>query len=213
MELTYIGHSCFHIKGKKTSLVIDPYNPEMVGFKMPKQNVRILLNTHNHEDHSFNSQVNHEYLINNPGEYEIDDVYITGVQTFHDDKEGKERGSNTIFSIDIEGINIVHLGDLGHQLDEKAIAKLGVVDVLIVPVGGHFTIDSFEASKIISTLEPKVVIPMHYKTDDSKINELADISVFLHEMGEKNPQKEDSLKLQSAPSNEDTKIIILNPSH
>jgi len=213
MELTYIGHSCFHIKGKKTSLVIDPYNPEMVGFKMPKQNVRILLNTHNHEDHSFNSQVNHEYLINNPGEYEIDDVYITGVQTFHDDKEGKERGSNTVYSIDIEGINIVHLGDLGHQLDEKAIAKLGVVDVLIVPVGGHFTIDSFEASKIISTLEPKVVIPMHYKTDDSKINELADISVFLYEMGEKNPQKEDSLKLQSAPSNEDTKIIILNQSH
>jgi L-ascorbate metabolism protein UlaG (beta-lactamase superfamily) len=152
-------------------------------------------------------------LINSPGEYEIDDVYISGVQTFHDDKEGKERGINTAYSIDIEGINIVHLGDLGHQLDEKSIAKLGVVDILLVPVGGKFTIDSFEASKIISSLEPKIVIPMHYKTDDSKLEELADISVFLHEMGEKSPQKEDSLKLQSAPSNEDTKIIILNPSH
>lgn len=213
MELTYIGHSCFHIKGKKTSLVIDPYNPEMLGYKMPKQNVRILLNTHNHEDHSYNSQVNHEYLINNPGEYEIDDVYVTGVQTYHDDKEGKERGSNTIYSIDIEGINIVHLGDLGHQLDEKAVSKLGVVDILLIPVGGKYTIDSFEASKIISLLEPKIVIPMHYKTDDSKLNELAEISNFLHEMGEKNPQIEDSLKLQSAPTNEDTKIIILKPSH
>jgi len=171
MELTYIGHSCFHIKGKKTSIIIDPYNPEMVGYKMPKQNVRILLNSHSHEDHSFNSQVNHEYLINSAGEYEIDDVYITGIQTFHDDKEGKDRGGNTIYSIDIEGINIVHLGDLGHQLDEKAVSKLGVVDVLIIPVGGHFTIDSFEASKIISTLEPKIVIPMHFKTDDSKIKE------------------------------------------
>lgn len=213
MELTYIGHSCFHIKGKKTSLVIDPYNPDMLGYKMPKQNVRILLNTHNHEDHSYNSQVNHEYLINNPGEYEIDDVYVTGVQTYHDDKEGKERGSNTIYSIDIEGINIVHLGDLGHQLDEKAVSKLGVVDILLIPVGGNYTIDSFEASKIISLLEPKIVIPMHYKTDDSKLNELAEISNFLHEMGEKNPQIEDSLKLQSAPTNEDTKIIILKPSH
>jgi hypothetical protein len=78
---------------------------------------------------------------------------------------------------------------------------------------GSTSIDSFEASKIISSLEPKIVIPMHYKTDDSKLEELADISVFLHEMGEKNPQKEDSLKLQAAPTNEDTKIIILNPSH
>jgi L-ascorbate metabolism protein UlaG (beta-lactamase superfamily) len=213
MELTYIGHSCFFIKGKKTSLVIDPYNPEVVGFKMPKQNSRILLNTHSHSDHNFNSQVNHEYLVNNPGEYEIDDVYITGVQTYHDDKEGKERGSNIIYSIDIEGINIVHLGDLGHQLDEKAVSKLGIVDILLIPVGGHFTIDSFEASKIISLLEPKIVIPMHYRTDDSKIKELADVSNFLHEMGEKNPQKEDILKLQTKPSIEDTKILILNPSH
>jgi len=213
MELTYIGHSCFHIKGKKTSLLIDPYNPEMLGFKMPKQNVRILLNSHNHEDHTYNSQVNHEYLINNPGEYEIDDVYITGIQTFHDDKEGKDRGGNTVFSIDIEGINIVHLGDLGHQLDEKAISKLGVVDILMIPVGGHFTIDSYEASKVISSLEPKIVIPMHYHTSDSKIKELAPVETFLHEMGEKNPEKLDSLKLQSAPTDDNLKIIILNPSH
>lgn len=213
MELTYIGHSCFLIKGKKSSLVIDPYNPEIVGFKMPKQTSRILLNTHSHEDHSFNSQVNQDYLINSPGEYEIDDVYINGIQTFHDDKEGKERGGNTVFSIDIDGLNIVHLGDLGHQLDDKAVSKIGIVDILLIPVGGHFTIDSFEASKIISTLEPKIVVPMHYKTDDSKLTDLADISVFLHEMGEKNPHKESSLKIQSIPSNEDTKIIILNPSH
>lgn len=213
MELSYIGHSCFNIKGKKVSLVIDPYSPEMLGFKMPKQNCKILLNSHSHEDHSFNQQVNHEVLIDKPGEYEIDDVYIIGVQTFHDDKEGSERGQNIVFSIDIEGINIVHLGDLGHELNEKALSKLGSVDVLIVPVGGHFTIDSFTASKIISAIEPKIVIPMHYKTDDSNIKELDELSVFLHEMGEKNPEKIDSLKLNSQPTNEDTKIIVLSPSH
>jgi L-ascorbate metabolism protein UlaG (beta-lactamase superfamily) len=83
----------------------------------------------------------------------------------------------------------------------------------LVPVGGHFTIDSFQASKIISTLEPKIVIPMHFKSEDSKLTELADVNVFLHEMGEKNPEKMDSLKLTSSPSNEDIKILILNPNH
>lgn len=213
MELTYIGHSCFHIKGKKVSIVIDPYSPEMLGFKMPKQNCKILLNSHQHEDHNFNQQVNHEVLINTPGEYEIDDVYIIGVQTAHDDKDGDERGQNIVFSIDIDGINIVHLGDLGHELNEKALAKLGAVDVLLVPVGGHFTMDSFTASKVISAIEPKLVIPMHYKTEDSNLKELDELSVFLHEMGEKNPEKLDSLKLAAQPTNEDTKIIVLNPSH
>jgi L-ascorbate metabolism protein UlaG (beta-lactamase superfamily) len=213
MELTYIGHSCFHIKGKKVSLVIDPYNPEVTGFKMPKQNCKILLNSHKHDDHSFNGQVNHEVLIDSPGEYEIDDVYITGIQTAHDDKDGALRGQNIVFSIDVDGINIVHLGDLGHELNEKAVSKLGAVDILLVPVGGHFTIDSFQASKIISTLEPKIVIPMHFKSEDSKLTELADVNGFLNEMGEKNPEKMDSLKLTSSPSNEDIKILILNPNH
>lgn len=213
MELTYIGHSCFHIKGKKVSLVIDPYSPDMLGFKMPKQNCKILLNSHKHQDHSFNQQVNHEVLIDTPGEFEIEDVYITGIQTAHDDKDGELRGQNIIFSIDIDGINIVHLGDLGHELNEKIISKLGGVDILLVPVGGHFTIDSFQASKIISNLEPKIVIPMHFKTDDSKLTELADVNAFLHEMGEKNPEKLDSLKITSAPTNEDIKIILLNQNH
>jgi L-ascorbate metabolism protein UlaG (beta-lactamase superfamily) len=213
MELTYIGHSCFHIKGKKLSLVIDPYNPDLTGFKMPKQNCKLLLNTHNHEDHSFNQQVNHEVLINTPGEYEIDDVYITGIQTAHDDKDGAERGQNIVFSIDIDGISIVHLGDLGHELNEKVVAKLGSIDILLIPVGGEFTIDSFKASKIISALEPKIVIPMHFKSEDSKLKELSDVNAFLHEMGEKNPEKMDSLKIQSAPSNDDLKIILLNSNH
>lgn len=213
MELTHIGHSCFLIKGKKTSLVIDPYNPEMLGFKMPKLTSRILLNSHNHEDHNFNSVVSHDYSFDSPGEFEVDDVSITGIDTFHDNKEGKDRGKNICFSILFEGIHIVHLGDLGHLLDEKAISKIGVVDILLIPVGGHFTIDSYEASKVISSLEPKIVIPMHYKTSDCKINELSPLDTFLHEMGEKNPEKLDVLKLQSAPTDDNLKIIILNPSH
>lgn len=214
MELTYVGHSCFYIKGKKTSLVIDPYNPDMTGFKMPKQTAKILLNSHSHEDHSFNKQVNHEKLIDTPGEYEVDDVYITGIPTFHDNKEGEERGKNIVFQIEIDGVSIVHLGDLGHELSEKYISKLGRVDILLVPVGGHFTIDAFVASKVISTLEPAIVVPMHFKSDDSSIKELDDLSKFLHEMGVSNPEKLDSLKI-NAPESEDkeTRIVILNPEH
>ena len=214
MELTYIGHSCFYIKGKKTSVVIDPYNPDVTGFKMPKQNAKILLNSHNHEDHSFNKQVNYERLIDTPGEYEIDDVYITGFSTFHDNKEGSERGKNIVFQIEIEGISILHLGDIGHELPEKYISKIGRVDILLIPVGGHFTIDAFVASKIISTIEPSIVVPMHFKSEDSSLKELDDLSKFLHEMGVSNPEKLESLKL-NAPENDEkeTRIIILNPNH
>ena len=214
MEITHIGHSCFLIKGKKVSLVVDPYNPEITGFKMPKQTAKILLNTHDHEDHSFNKQVNFERLINTPGEFEIDDVYITGIPTFHDNKEGEERGKNIVFQIEIEGISIVHLGDLGHELNEKSISKMGKVDVLLVPVGGHYTIDSFVASKVISSLEPAIVIPMHYRTEDSSQKDLDEVSKFLHEMGVSNPEKLDSLKITTPESDEkETRIIILNQDH
>ncbi|NBO17469.1 MAG: hypothetical protein EBV07_01080 [Proteobacteria bacterium] len=214
MELKFIGHSCFYIKGKKTSLVIDPYNPEVTGFKMPKQTAKILLNSHSHDDHSFNMQVNYERLIDTPGEYEVDDVYITGFSTFHDNKEGADRGKNIAFQIEIEGISLLHLGDIGHELPEKYISKIGRVDILLIPVGGHFTIDGFVASKIISTLEPSIVIPMHYKSEDSNLKELDEVSKFLHEMGVSNPEKLDSLKL-NAPENDEkeTRIIILNQDH
>lgn len=214
MEITYIGHSCFFIKGKKLSLLIDPFNPEITGLKMPKQTAKILLNTHAHEDHSFNKQVNFERLINTPGEFEVDDVYITGVPTFHDNKEGAEKGKNIVFQIEIEGISIVHLGDLGDELNEKSISKIGKVDILLIPVGGHFTIDAFTASKVISSLEPAIVIPMHYKTEDSSVKELDNVSKFLHEMGVSNPETLDSLKLTSTESDEkETRIVILNHIH
>jgi len=214
MELTYIGHSCFYIKGKKTSLVIDPYNPDMTGFKMPKQTAKILLNSHSHEDHSFNKQVNFERLIDTPGEYEVDDVYITGFATYHDNKDGEERGKNIVFQVEIEGISILHLGDIGHELPEKYISKIGRVDILLIPVGGHYTIDAFVASKIISTLEPGIVIPMHFKSVDSSQKDLDDVSKFLHEMGVSNPEKLDSLKLNAPESDEkETRIIILNQDH
>ena len=116
MEITYLGHSCFRIKGKENTVVIDPYDAK-VGKKLSKQKCDILLNSHDHFDHNFNEACSdYKLLIQNPGEYEISGTFIYGFPTFHDDKGGQERGKNIIFLIEIEDFTVLHLGDLGHDL-------------------------------------------------------------------------------------------------
>jgi len=121
MEIKYLGHSCFKIKGKQNALLIDPYD-DSVGKKLSKQKCDVLLNTHQHGDHN-NNEAASEYklLIENPGEYEIGGTVIYGFQTFHDNKKGEERGKNTIYMIDIDGFTILHLGDLGHELSKSIV--------------------------------------------------------------------------------------------
>ncbi len=217
MEITYIGHSCFKIKGKEATLMIDPYDPS-IGYKMPKSEADILLVTHQHPDHNNISAVNnYKLLIDGPGEYETKGTFIHGIQTFHDDKQGEERGKQTIYEIDFEGINIVHLGDLGHELPKDTLEKISKVDVLMIPGGGFYTINAKTAAKVISSLEPGYVIPMHYKDEGYTGSEEVDnLSKFLDEMGldEKTVRKEDKLKLSSKSDiPEETEVIVLNPSH
>jgi L-ascorbate metabolism protein UlaG (beta-lactamase superfamily) len=217
MEITYIGHSCFKLKGKDATLVIDPYNPE-VGYKMPKTDADILLVTHDHFDHNNVSAVtNVKLLIKGPGEYETKGTFIHGISTFHDDKQGAERGVQTIYEIDFEGMTVVHLGDLGHELSKDTLEKISKVDVLLIPVGGFYTINAKTAAKVVAALEPGYVIPMHYKTADfSGSDELEPLSKFLDEMGldDKSVRKEDKLKLSSKSDiPEETEVIVLNPSH
>ncbi|RJR27301.1 hypothetical protein C4561_02625 [candidate division WWE3 bacterium] len=214
MEITFIGHSCFKIKGKDTSVVIDPYDPK-IGYKLPKLDCDAVLISHDHFDHNNVTGVtSYRLLVNTAGEYEISDTTILGVQTFHDSKDGSERGKNIIYSIYIDGFNIVHLGDLGHELSDSVIEKLGVVDILLIPVGGTYTIDAEVASKVISSVEPSVVIPMHYQTPDLKGIELGSLDKFLDEMGMKSNGKVDKFKINSRNElPDDTEIVVLNPSH
>lgn len=217
MEITYIGHSCFKIKGKDLSLVIDPYDPK-IGYKLPKLEADVVISSHNHFDHANTSAVSGtRLLINSPGEYEVSGVFIEGLATFHDTKSGEERGENIIYSITIDGFTLLHLGDLGHVLSESTLERIGEVDVLMIPVGGEYTINAETASKVISSIEPRVVIPMHYKTDDGTgVSGLADLKDFLDEMGvDKNYKKLDKLKVNSKSelSDEDTEIIVLTPNH
>ena len=217
MELTYIGHSCFKIKTKDLTLVIDPYNPKDVGYSLPKMSADVVLTTHNHADHNFVEGVEDcKLVIDRPGEYEKADVFIYGISTFHDEKSGGDRGLNTIYLIEADGINILHLGDLGHELSDETLEKLSTVDVLLIPVGGTYTIDAEKATEIISEIEPAYVVPMHYKTSDLKgIEGLDPVEKFLDEMGkDKNVQKLDKLVLRTRSDiPEDTEVIILEPKH
>lgn len=217
MEITYIGHSSFKIKGKELSLVIDPYDPK-IGYKYPKQECDVLLTTHEHFDHNYIEGVSgYKLFINVPGEYELSDVFINGIQTFHDNKDGAERGIDTMYLIDIDGFSILHLGDLGCEINKEQMERIHNVDVLLIPVGGKYTIDAEVASKVISSLEPGIVIPMHYKTDDlTGVEGLAPLSKFLDEMGVKdgNVRKEDKLKLTNRSDiPEETTVVVLEPKH
>ena len=217
MEITYIGHSCFVIKGKEATLVVDPYDPEMVGYKLPKLKAEIVLVTHDHEGHNNVSGISeHELLVEGPGEYETHDIFIQGIDTFHDGQKGAKNGRNTIYLIDIDNFNILHLGDLGHELSKENMAKIPDVNVLLIPVGGKSTIDAEAASKVISSLEPNYVVPMHYATDDLKFKkDLDGVEKFLDEMGaDGNVQRVDTLKLSSKTDiAEKMEVVVLNPQH
>ncbi|MBI4990900.1 MBL fold metallo-hydrolase [Candidatus Gottesmanbacteria bacterium] len=187
MEITYIGHSSFKLRGKSGTLVSDPFNPASLGSKFPKVEADVVTISHGHDDHNYSGGVSGSPLIiAGPGEYEVKGIKIIGVPSFHDNENGKERGENTIYRIEIDGISVVHLGDLGHKLDDKSLEILDGVDILLIPVGGVYTISAPIAAEVISQLEPKIVLPMHYNTKlhNQKIfSNLSGVDVFLKEMG------------------------------
>ncbi|HOM77963.1 MAG TPA: MBL fold metallo-hydrolase [bacterium] len=216
MKITYIGHSCFKIEMDGKTIIIDPYNPSLMGYDFPKISADILLLSHKDPETTYLEGVtNYEHLIDSPGEYEISEIFIYGLSTFHDAEKGVKHGKNTAFLIEDSNFSVLHLGSLGHELPKETLEKIGDVDVLMIPVGGNYVIDAEKASKVISSLEPGIVIPMHYATKDSKHPEkLAELDEFLEEMGvEKGITKRDNLELKSSVSEEETKVIVLKPSH
>lgn len=208
MEITWLGHSCFKIRGKQTTIITDPYSPDL-GYSLGKLNASIVTVSHQHPGHSFTAGVGGDpRAITGPGEYEISNVLVIGVATFHDEDRGKIRGGNTAYLIEIDEISVCHLGDLGHVLTDEQVEELGNVDVLLVPVGGVSTIDSQVAAEIVRQLEPKAVIPMHYKTP-ALSRKLEPVEAFLKEMGADNitPQAKLSLTKSSLPIS--TQVFLL----
>lgn len=210
MDITYLGHASFKIKGKTASVVTDPYSPE-VGMKFPKAEADIVSVSHSHFDHNSPISVSGEpFVVQGPGEYEVKGVEIVGVDSFHDEKKGEERGKNTIYNFKIDKINVAHLGDLGQNtLSLEQIEELGNVDILLIPVGGHYTIDAANAVKIVAQLEPKIVIPMHYRDTDNKIDVLAPVENFLKEMGKEEVEPVNKFSITQDKLPEETQVVVM----
>jgi len=182
MEITWLGHSCFRIRGSRTTIITDPYPPDL-GYSLGKPTARIVTVSHQHSGHSYVQGVGGEpRLVTSPGEYEIGGVLIMGIATFHDTEKGKKRGKNTVYLIEADEISVCHLGDLGHVLTTEQVEELDNVDVLLLPVGGVSTLNASMAVEVVRQLEPRVVIPMHYKTE-ALTRELEPVERFLKEMG------------------------------
>jgi L-ascorbate metabolism protein UlaG (beta-lactamase superfamily) len=184
MEITWLGYSCFRLKGKQNTIITDPVSPDF-GYSLGKITADIVTISHEHPGHSYIQGIGGEpKVLTGPGEYEISGVLTLGLQTYHDSERGAQRGKNTIFVFEMDDLVICHLGDLGHTLDAEQIEKINSADVLLVPVGGVSTIDAIQAAEIVRRVEPKIVIPMHYKTLVLK-RDLAPVDRFLKEMGVK----------------------------
>lgn len=213
MDITYLGHASFKIKGKTATLVTDPFD-QKVGLKFPKVEADIVSVSHSHFDHSATDLVQGEpFVVNGPGEYEVKGVEVVGVSSFHDDKRGAERGQNTIYNFKIDKLNIAHLGDLGQDsLSTEQVEEIGNVDILLLPVGGFYTIDAQTASKIAASLEPKIIIPMHYLDPDSSIKELAGVEKFLKEMGKENLEPVTKYTITADKLPEETQIVLMSKS-
>lgn len=210
MTISWFGQSCFRIEAKEGSILIDPFDKK-IGLKPPKIKDDLVLVTHEHYDHNHLEDLSgQELVIRGPGEYERKGMAVQGILSYHDDAQGAERGLNTIYRITAEEITLCHLGDLGQQkLTDEQVEQIGEVDVLFVPVGGHFTIGAKEAAEVISQIEPKIVIPMHYRLPGLTIPELEGAEKFVKEIGLA-PEKTDKLKLshKTLPV-EETKLVVL----
>lgn len=164
MEITYLGHSCFHLRGRATDLLTDPFPPGM-GYSLNGASVHIITVSHPHRGHSYCEGVAGDgRVVTGPGEYEVRGVFIQGVPTFHDADGGRVRGRNTAFVLEMDGLRLAHLGDLGHMPGADLVEALKGVDVLFLPVGGHSTISPEEAAQVVGQLRPRVTVPMHYAT-------------------------------------------------
>lgn len=212
MDIYWGGQALFKIKGKNAVAVIDPYNPEFTGLKLPKDlDGDLALATHDHKDHNnLKAVAGNPIEITGPGEYDIKGIAIVGVSTYHDDKKGTERGKNTVYNLNIEGLNIVHLGDLGDTLTEDEIQEIGDVDILMIPVGGTYTIDAKVAANVVSQLEPKIILPMHYGGLPGLKFPLDPVENFLKEMGVENSTPSPKLTITKDKLPDEPQVVILN---
>jgi len=192
MKIKWYGHAAFLITSAQgTKIIIDPYEPGAFGGQLSygkiNDQVEIVITSHDHADHNYTKDLpGTPQVVKGAGSKAIKGISMKGIPTYHDASKGSERGANTIFNLKVDDIQICHLGDLGHLLSDKELAEIGPVDILMIPVGGFFTIDAKEATRIAEQIKPKIVIPMHFKTEKCGFP-IAPVEDFLR--GKKNAKR------------------------
>ena len=213
MDVTWHGQSCFRLRGRSATAVTDPYPPSL-GARLPKLEADLVTISHPHPNHSFTDAVGSKdaFVVRGPGEYEVKGITVFGIRSFHDAVEGAEEGSNTIYLFEVDDVRICHLGDLGHPLDDETVEKIGTpVDVLLVPVGGGKALTAAQAAEVCRTIEPRWVVPMHYRVPGLK-SELDSVDTFLKEMGVTEVQPQGKLIVQYSGSGDaESKVFLLEP--
>jgi len=179
MKIKWLGHACFLLTSQSGVRVLtDPFD-DQVGYELPDEEADIVTTSHGHYDHNNTGIVKGDFKhFDGPGEFCEKDISIKGISTFHDEFMGTKRGMNIIYKFGIDDLNICHCGDLGHILTPELVMEIGKVDVLLIPIGGIYTVDALEAYKVLGQLKPAVTIPMHFQTDALKFK-LGSVEKFL----------------------------------
>jgi len=198
MEIFWSGHSCITLRGKETTLVLDPCPPD-IGCARRWGNPEVVIISHMHPGHSYTDGFDSEpRTFCGPGEYEVGGAFIIGHSTYHDSDHGAERGKNTLLLIEMEGLSLCHTGDLGHPLSSALTRELAKVDVLFLPVGGVSTLSIADAVALTKALQPRYVVPMHYRTETSR-PDLEPLDTFIKAMG--SPQLDTRPRLTVSTTN------------
>lgn len=209
-EIRWYGHNCFRIRAKEATVIVDPV-ARSTGYAMGKQNADIVALTNAQPGSRNLGAIRPEFqTVEGPGEYEIHDVFLTGVRTYHDDQQGAELGYNTCYVIELEGLKIGHLGGLGHTLSDEQIEALSAVDVLMAPAGGGNVLSFEKVVETITELTPKVLIPMRYATAIGD-KELGELEPFCKQLGVEVPEAEEKLVIRHSDLTESMRLVILTP--
>jgi L-ascorbate metabolism protein UlaG (beta-lactamase superfamily) len=211
LDVTWLGHGCFRLRGRNAAVVTDPF-PPAIGLKLARMDAEVVTVSHEHENHNYTQVVRDgAYEIRGPGEYEVAGVSVIGVPTFHDADKGAKQGRNTVYLIEIDDVRICHLGDLGHKLEDTEAEAIASPDVLLVPVGGRTAINAAQAAEVVRQLEPRYVVPMHYAIAGLKVD-LDTLDRFLKEMGVTSSEPQPKLSVQkSSVAEYETKVVVLEP--
>jgi len=212
MKVKWLGHASFLITSDSgTKIVTDPYAAGGgIKYGEIKESADIVTVSHEHFDHNNVASVGGNPAVVK-GDAEAKGIKFEGIATYHDTSEGKERGNNTIICFEVDGIRVCHLGDLGHPLSDKQVAEAGKVDIVLAPVGGFFTIDAKVASEVCSKLNPRVVIPMHFKNDKLDFP-ISGVDDFLQGKEEVSKLESSEAEFKAGQLPAATQIVVLEPA-